>query len=132
MTLPLVLVLSGLPAFAGEDPSPRGTLTSGTATLLSREKHGDHAKARFNLGLGFRGGHGLRRRQEDWSVEFGDWGDTFVVFLVTDDRSVFVDLGAKGFDNIAEVAALPAFTEQVITRVNTVEGNAYAVHTRDG
>jgi len=132
MKLPLVLVLSGLPAFAGEDPSPRGTLTSGTATLLSREKHGDHEKARFNFELGIRDGHGLHRRHDDWSLEFGDWGDTFNVFLVTDDRSVIVDLGAKGFDDITELPAFPAFKEQVTTRVNAVEGHAYAVHTRDG
>lgn len=132
MRLPLALVLSGLMASAGEDSAARGKLTSSTVTLLSRGKYNDYEKATFSFEFGIRDDPGLRRTHNDWELEYGNGGDTFNVLMVTDDRSVIVDLGAKGFDEITALPAFPAFREHVTTRAGAIEGHAYAVRTRDG
>ena len=132
MRLPVAFVLSGLLAFAGEDPAPHGKLTSGTVTLLSRAKYNDYEKATFSFEHGIRDDPGLHRTRNDWELEFGNGGDSFNVLMVNDDRSVIVDLGAKGLDDITELPAFPAWKANVTTRAGAVEGHAYAVHTRDG
>jgi hypothetical protein len=128
----LCLVLSVLVAVAGEEAAPpRGTLTSGTVTLLSRQKYNDYEKATFSFEHGIRDDPGLRRTRNDWELEYGNGGDTFSVLMVTDDRSVIVDLGATGLADIAALPAFPAHKPNVTTRADAIEGHAYAVRTRD-
>ncbi|MFI5402300.1 MAG: hypothetical protein ACHQ1G_05135 [Planctomycetota bacterium] len=128
----LCLVLSALVVVAGEEAAPpRGTLTSGTVTLLSRQKYNDYEKATFSFEHGIRDDPGLRRTHNDWELEYGNGGDTLNVLMVTDDRSVIVDLGEKALADITALPAFPAYKEGVTTRVAAIEGHAYAVRTRD-
>lgn len=128
----LFLALFCLVALAGEGAAPpRGTLTSGTVTLLSRAKYNDYEKATFSFEHGIRDDPGLQRTRNDWELEYGNGGDSLGVLMVTDDRSVIVDLGATGLGDIAALPAFPAFQPHVTTRADAIEGHAYAVRTRD-
>jgi hypothetical protein len=127
----LLLALIGLVAVAGEEAAPRGVLTSGTVTLLSRAKYSDYEKATFSFEHGIRDDPGLRRTRNDWELLYGSGGDTFDVRMVTDDRSVIVDLGEKALVDITALPAFPAYKEGVTTRVAAIDGHAYAVRTRD-
>jgi len=131
MKLCLVLSLSALAALAGEEAAPRGKLTSGTVTLFSRAKYNDYEKATFSFEKGIRDDPGGDRARNDWELLYGNGGDSLSVLMVVDDRSVIVDLGSKGFDEIATLPAFPACKQGVTTQAGAVEGHAYAVRTRD-
>jgi len=102
-----------------------------SATLLSRDKHGDLNKAVFSFE------HGHRDEAlagNDWDVEFGNGGDGFNVTMATDDRSRIRDLGWmqwSGLD-LATLPHLPAHPEPAREpQAKAFQGHIYMVHTKD-
>lgn len=124
----LAIALTAATAFAGEDAPPRGKLTSGTITLLCRTKHKDYEKATFSFERGIRDDP-QRVTRNDWDLLFDD--DVFRVLMVTDDRSVIVDLGEKEFADITELPAFPPWNEREAVQAVARVGHAYAVRTLD-
>ncbi|MCI0589286.1 MAG: hypothetical protein L0323_20920 [Planctomycetes bacterium] len=120
---------------ASSTPSPalpsEGRLSTGRVTLLSRARHDDYAKATFSFEQATRNEHGRDGRWKDPELQFGSGGDFFDVHLVTDDRSVVVDLGERPLEDPGPLPTFPAWKAHVTTRAPAVAGHLYAVHTKD-
>ena len=103
------------------------------ATLFSRQKHKDYARACFSFEHGVNGEDALKLTRNDWDVQFGNGGDTFQVTMVTDDRSRIKDLGELNWQDEFKVPALAphADPKEREPEVAAVAGHIYVVHTRD-
>jgi hypothetical protein len=129
----IAFVFVGLIIVTALDTSTiRADGTIGYATLLSRKKYNDYAKACFSFEFGGNGEEVQKLARNDWDLQFGNGGDVFHVTMVTDDRSRIADLGELNWDDKFEVPVLPA--HQTPTRepnVKAAVNHVYLVHTTD-
>ena len=102
------------------------------ATLLSRKKYDDYAKACFSFEFSGNGEEIRKLNRNDWDIEFGNGGDLFHVTMVVDDQSRIADLGELNWSDNFEVPALPAHPKPAREpSVKAVIGHLYVVHTKD-
>jgi len=129
----LFLVVVCATSLGGVAGFSRTSAETQTATLLSRKKYDDYAKACFSFEHGMNGEEAQKVTRNDWDVQFGNGGDVFDVTMVTDDRSRIKDLGELSWSNEFEVPILPAHPNPEIREpsVAAVVGHMYAVHTVD-
>ena len=116
----------------GDPPVPR-EMSSGKATLYSRSKFGSYERATFSFEHGMRDDPTGQVVRNDWDVLYGNapWGDGLSVQMVTDDRSVILDLGRQQLSNVLKLS-FPQYRFPGLDRSWAVKGHVFAVHTSDG
>jgi hypothetical protein len=129
--LPAALSLLSASSTPAPAPTFQGRLSTGRVSLLSRAKYDDYAKATFSFEQATRNERGRDGRWKDPELLFGSGGDFFEVYMVTDDRSVIVDLGERTLEDPGALPVFPAWKAHATTRAPAVAGHVYAVHTKD-
>src|SRR3712207_336928 len=78
------------------------------ATLLSRKKYDDYARACFSFEFGGNGEEIRKQNRNDWDIQFGNGGDVFDVTMIVDDQSRIADLGELNWNDNFDVPVLQA------------------------
>ena len=112
--------------------SPEGEIKSGSIQLFNRSVFDDYEKSTFSFALGIRddttGSVG-----NDWDLHYAStWRrEIFQVRMVTDDRSVIVDLGDVEFKDLKELPTIPTWINNENDQAAVIDGHTYLVHTKD-